>query len=95
MRRRKHKAFEKGEVSPHEAAERVLEGSSQPVSTESSRLDLEEDDPERSEIEKTMEDYFSQTDVQGQGGVPKEPPDTNPMPLQDLRKKKGPPAHNI
>ena len=34
MRGRKRKAFEKQPVAPHEAAERVIEAASQPVSTE-------------------------------------------------------------
>jgi len=32
--RRKRKAFEKKHLAPHEAAERVIEASSQPVSTQ-------------------------------------------------------------
>ena len=95
MRRRKTKAFEKEEVPPHEAAERVLRGSSQPVSTESRAIDADQEAPEESGLEKTMEDYYSQTDVESQGGVPLEPPDTNPMPLHSLKKAKGPPKHNM
>src|SRR5215831_5624037 len=99
---RKRKAFEKKSVPPHEAAERVIEASSQPVSTEApqQRPDramraINEDVPEASEFENTMKDYYAQTDVEGQGGVPKEPPDTNPMPLQHLEKPKRPPQHNM
>ena len=83
--RRKRKAFEKKPVPPHEAAERVIEASSQPVSTEApdqvpdrAMRAIDEDVPEVSEFEKTMKDYYAQTDVESQGGVPKEPPDTPP-----------------
>jgi hypothetical protein len=95
MRSRKFKAFEKEEIPPHEAAERRLEGSSQPVSTEASGVDFDEDRSEETAVEKTMEDYYSKTDVEGQGGIPSSPPDHDPMPLQDLRKPKGPPKHNM
>ena len=100
--RRKRKAFEKKTVPPHEAAERVIEASSQPVSTEApdqvpdrAMRAIDEDVPEVSEFEKTMKDYYAQTDVESQGGVPKEPPDTNPMPLQHPQKPKRPPQHNM
>ena len=100
--RRKRKAFEKKPVPPHEAAERVIEASSQPVSTEApdqvpdrAMRAIDEDVPEVSEFEKTMKDYYAQTDVESQGGVPKEPPVTNPMPLQHPQKPKRPPQHNM
>ena len=102
MRGRKHKAFEKKTVSPHEAAERVIEASSQPTSTEApdqtpdrTMKAIDEDTPETSEFEQTMKDYYAQTDVEGQGGVPKTPPDTNPLPLQHAEKPKRPPRHNM
>lgn len=102
MRRKKQKPFEKEEVRPHEAAERVIEASNQPVSTEAPDLKpdrsmraIDEDSPENSEFERTMKDYYAQTDVEGQGGVPKEPPDTDPMPLQHLERPKHPPRHNM
>jgi hypothetical protein len=94
MRNRKHNTAEKDE-KPHKAAERVLAGLSQPVSTKAGKLDIDPDDPEESSLEKTMEDYYAKKDVEGQGGVPAEPPETDPMPLQDLRKPKGPPKHNM
>jgi len=72
---RKSKAFEKKPVPPHEAAERVIEASNQPVSTEApdqlpdrSMKAIDEDTPESSEFEKTMKDYYAQTDTEGQGG---------------------------
>jgi hypothetical protein len=99
---RKRRAFEKKPVSPHELAERVIEASSQPVSTEApdqvpDRMmrAIDEDTPERSEFEQTMKDYYAQTDVEGQGGVPRTPPETDPMPLQHLEKPKHPPRHNM
>lgn len=103
MPRRKKKAFEKEPVPPHEAAERVMEAASQPVSTEApaQRPDtamraINERAPENSEFERTMKDYYAQTDVESQGGVPKEPPDTDPMPLQHLADRpKQPPRHNM
>ena len=100
--RRKHKAFEKKPLAPHEAAERVLEAASQPVSTEAPdqipdhrMKSINEEAPERSEFEQTMKDYYAQTDAEGQGAVPKSPPDTDPMPLQHLEKPKHPPQHNM
>ena len=102
MRPKKRRAFEKEAVAPHEAAERVIEASNQPVSTEApdQKLDrtmraITENAPEKSEFEQTMKDYYAQTDVEGQGGVPKEPPDNNPMPLQHLERPKHPPRHNM
>jgi hypothetical protein len=102
MRGRKHKPFEKKPVSPHEAAERVIEASSQPTSTEApdqmpdrTMKAIDENAPERSEFEQTMKDYYAQTDAEEQGGVPKEPPDQNPMPLQHLERPKHPPRHNM
>ena len=99
---RKRKAFEKKPVPPHLAAERVIEASSQPVSTEApdqipdrAMKAIDEDMPENSDFERTMKDYYAQSDVEGQGGVPKTPPDTDPMPLQHLEKPKHPPRHNM
>src|SRR5207253_8269139 len=99
---RKRKAFEKNPVPPHEAAERVIEASSQPVSTEApdqvpdrTMKAIDEDTPERGDFEQTMKDYYAQTDVEGQGGIPKTPPDTDPMPLQHAEKPKRPPRHNM
>jgi hypothetical protein len=100
---RKRKAFEKRPVPPHEAAERVLEAASQPVSTEApdqapdrAMKAMDERAPEKSLFERTIKDYYAQTDVEGQGGLPKEPPDTDPMPLQHLEEKpKHPPRHNM
>jgi len=89
----KRKAFEKQPVSPHEAAERVIEASNQPVSTEAP--DQMPDRGMSGELEQTMRDYYAQTDAEGQGGVPKEPPDSDPMPLQHLEKPKHPPRHNM
>jgi hypothetical protein len=98
----KRKAFEKKPVRPHEAAERVIEASSQPVSTEApdqkpdrTMKAIDEDTPESGEFERTMKDYYARTDVEEQGGVPTEPPDTDPMPLQHLEKPKRPPRHNM
>ena len=100
--RKRRKAFEKTPVPPHEAAERVIEASNQPISTEApdqvpdrTMKAIDEDTPETSEFEQTMKDYYAQTDVEGQGGVPKTPPDTNPLPLQHAEKPKGPPRHNM
>jgi len=100
--RRKHKAFEKQPLAPHEAAERRLEAASQPVSTEApdqtpdhKMRSIDEEAPEGNEFEQTMKDYYAQTDVEGQGGVPKEPPDRDPMPLQHIEKPKQPPRHNM
>jgi hypothetical protein len=96
----KRKAFEKKSVSPHEAAERILEAASQPVSTEApdqvrSMRAVDESTPETSDLEKTMKDYYAQSDVEGQGGVPKVPPYSDPMPLQHIEKPKHPPQHNM
>jgi hypothetical protein len=100
--RRRRKSFEKKHLQPHEAAERVLEAASQPVSTEApdqtpdrTMRAIDEDVPERSEFERTMKDYYAQTDVEGQGGIPKTPPETDPMPLQHLERPKHPPRHNM
>src|SRR5881396_1032849 len=110
MRRRKRKAFEKKPIPPHERAERVLEAASQPVSTEApaqtpdvTMKAIDEETPEKSDFEQSVKDYYGQTDVEGQGGVPnltqcgswaKEPPDTDPMPLQHLEARPTrPPAH--
>jgi hypothetical protein len=99
---RKRKTFTKKPISPHELAERVIEASNQPVSTEApdqtpdrTMRAIDEDTPERSEFEQTMKDYYAQTDVEGQGGVPRTPPETDPMPLQHLEKPKHPPRHNM
>ena len=56
---------------------------------------IDERAPESGEFEQTMKDYYAQTDVEGQGGIPKEPPDRDPMPLQHLEKPKHPPRHNM
>src|SRR5215467_143635 len=100
--RGKRKAFEKETVKPHEAAERVIEAASQPVSTEApdqapdrAMKAIDEATPEASDFEQTMKDYYAQTDVESQGGMPKSPPDTNPMPLQHIQKPKRPPQHNM
>jgi hypothetical protein len=101
--RRKHKAFEKKPLLPHEVAERVMEAASQPVSTEApdqmpdrKMRGIDEMMPETSEFEQTMKDYYARTDVEGQGGVPKVPPEQDPMPLQHLENKpKHPPRHNM
>ena len=100
---RKRKILKKKPILPHEAAERVMEASSQPVSTEApdqtpdrTMRAIDENTPETSEFEKTMQDYYARTDVEGQGGVPSEPPDTDPMPLQHLDERpKHPPRHNM
>jgi hypothetical protein len=80
-----------------------MEASSQPVSTEApdqtpdrTMRAIDENTPEASEFEKTMQDYYARTDVESQGGVPIEPPDTDPMPLQHLDERpKHPPRHNM
>src|SRR5436309_3247643 len=103
MRRRKRKAFEKKPIPPHVRAKRVLEAASQPVSTEApaqtpdvTMKAIDEETPEKSDFEQSVKDYYGQTDVEGQGGVPKEPPDTDPMPLQHLEERpKRPLAHNM
>ena len=102
MRGRKHKAFEKQPVAPHEAAERVIEAASQPVSTEAPdqipdrrMKGIDEGTPESGEFEQTVKDYYAQTDVESQGGIPKEPPDRDPMPLQHLERPRHPPRHNM
>jgi len=99
---RKRKGVEKKPLLPHEAAERILEAASQPVSTEAPdqlpdrrMKGIDEGTPETSEFEQTMKDYYAQTDVEGQGGIPKIPPEDDPMPLQHLEKPKHPPAHNM
>ena len=99
---RKRKAFEKKPLAPHEKAERILEAANQPVSTEAPdqlpdrrMRGIDERSPETSEFERTIKDYYAQTDVEGQGGIPKEPPDDDPMPLQHLDKPRHPPAHNM
>jgi hypothetical protein len=51
--------------------------------------------PNEGAIERTMEEYQGETDMEGQGGEPKEPPDTNPLPVQNPRKPKAPPKHNM
>jgi hypothetical protein len=98
----RRKAFDKKKIKPHEEAERVLEAASQPVSTEApdqtpdrTMRAIDEDTPERSEFERTMKDYYARTDVEGQGGVPRTPPETDPMPLQHIEKPKHPPRHNM
>ena len=92
----------KRKVPSYKAAERVIEASSQPVSFQApdQRPDrtmkaVDEEKPETSEFEQTIKDYYAQTDVEGQGGVPKEPPDTNPLPVQHAEKPKHPPRHNM
>ena len=99
---RRHKAFEKKPLKPHEDAERILEAASQPVSTaapdqtpDRAMRAIDEDMPERSDFERTMKDYYALTDVEGQGGVPRTPPETDPMPLQHIEKPKHPPRHNM
>jgi hypothetical protein len=99
---RKRKAFEKKPILPHEAAERVIEASNQPVSTEApdqvpdrTMKAIDEDTPEASEFERTMKEYYAETDVESQGGVPKTPPDSDPMPRQHLEQPKHPPRHNM
>src|SRR5262245_13427341 len=100
---RRPKAFEKKRVLPHEAAERVMKASSQPVSTEApdqtpdrTMRAIDEEMPESDDLERTMKDYYAQTDAESQGGVPKELPDTDPMPLQHLDEKPmHPPRHNM
>jgi hypothetical protein len=82
-------------LKAHESAENVMEGSSQPVSTEWHRLQTDEGNPEENGIEHTMEEYYGKTDVEHQGGAPTSPPDSDPMPHQDLHKPKGPPKHNF
>ena len=98
----RRKAFAKKHIKPHEQAERILEAASQPVSTEApdqtpdrTMRAIDEDTPERSEFERTFKDYYAQTDVEGQGGVPRTPPETDPMPLQHIEKPKHPPRHNM
>jgi len=98
----RRKAFDKKKIKPHQEAERVLEAASQPVSTEApdqtpdrTMRAIDEDTPERSEFERTMKDYYAQTDVEGQGGIPRTPPETDPMPLQHIEKPKHPPRHNM
>ncbi|HYR43689.1 MAG TPA: hypothetical protein VER98_11735 [Terriglobia bacterium] len=102
MHGRKHKAFEKKPVPAYKAAERVIEASSQPTSTKApdqmpDRMmkAFDEDMPETSQFEQTMKDYYAQTDAEGQGAVPKDPPDNDPMPLQHLEKPRHPPRHNM
>jgi hypothetical protein len=99
---RRHKAFEKKPLKPHEEAERILAAASQPVSTQApdqtpdrTMRAIDEDMPERSDFERTIKDYYAQTDVEGQGGVPRIPPETDPMPLQHIEKPKHPPRHNM
>ena len=99
---RKRKAFEKKTIPPHEAAERILDAASQPVSTEAPDQTpdrimraIDEDIPERSDFERTIKDYYAQTDAEEQGSVPKTPPDTDPMPLQHLERPKHPPRHTM
>jgi hypothetical protein len=80
-----------------------MEASSQPVSEEAPDQSpdrvmraIDEDVPERSEFERTVRDYYAQSDVEAQGGIPREPPDTDPMPLQHLEERpKHPPRHNM
>ena len=66
MRGRKHKAFEKKPVPPYVAAERVIEASSQPTSTEApdqtpdrTMKAIDEDMPEKSEVEQTVKEIQS------------------------------------
>ena len=99
---RRHKVSDKKHIKPHKKAERILEAASQPVSTQApdqtpdrSMRAIDEDTPERSEFERTIKDYYAQTDVEGQGGVPRTPPETDPMPLQHIEKPKHPPRHNM
>ncbi|HEY2380448.1 MAG TPA: hypothetical protein VGK48_04630 [Terriglobia bacterium] len=99
---RRRKAFKNKPVPPHEAAERILEAASQPVSTEAPDQTpdrmmraIDEDSPERSDFERTMKDYYAQTDAEEQGGVPRTPPETDPLPLQGLERPKHPPRHNM
>jgi hypothetical protein len=98
----RRKGFDKKKIKPHEEAERILEAASQPVSTEApdqtpdrTMRAIDEDTPERSEFERTIKDYYAQTDVEGQGGVPRTLPETDPMPLQHIEKPKHPPRHNM
>jgi hypothetical protein len=100
---RKPKAVEKKSVPSHKAAERVIAAAQQPVSTEApdqkpdtTMRAMTEGVPENSEFEQTMKDYYGRSDAEGQGGIPTEPPDTDPMPLQHLEDRpKRPPRHNM
>ena len=99
---RKRKAFEKEPAPPHVDAERIIEASRQPVSTEApihtpdrAMRAVDESNPESGDIEKTMKDYYDRGDDEAQGGVPHEPPDRNPLPLQHPEKPKRPPQHNM
>jgi hypothetical protein len=91
---RKRKAFDKRPVAPHEAAEHVIEASSQPVSTEAPDQ-MPDRTLESSQLERTMKDYYDRSDDESQGAVPIEPPDHNPLPLQHAEKPKRPPTHNM
>jgi len=88
--RRKRKAFEKKPLAPHEEAERVIEASSQPVSTEApaqlpdrTAKGIDEAAPEKGELEQTMKDYYAQTDAEAQcysEGTSRSRPDTAATP---------------
>ena|SRR6266850_1741081 len=101
----KQKDFDTRPHTPKNAAERVIAAASQPRSTEADErpeiinidsVIVDESNPVNGEVEQTMKDYYAQTDEEEQGGIPKEPPDTDPMPLQHLEEKpRQPPKHNM
>ena len=110
MRGRKQSKQKDFDPRPHtatKAAERVIASASQPRSTEADERpetinidsvieSVNESNPVNTEIEQTMKDYYAQTDLEEQGGIPKEPPETDPMPLQHLDEKpRQPPKHNM
>src|SRR5687767_14966409 len=47
------------------------------------------------EGEQTSKDYWGRGSQESDGAIPSEPPDTDPLRLQPVRKPKGPPQHNM
>jgi hypothetical protein len=47
------------------------------------------------ELEQTSQDFWGRSGEQTDGGIPADPPDTDPLELQKPEKPTGPPEHNM
>jgi hypothetical protein len=59
------------------------------------RENEEEDRANAEELEQTSQDFWGRSELQAEGAVPSEPPDTDPLEFQRLKKPTGPPAYNM
>lgn len=59
------------------------------------REKVREDNSNVEALEQVSQDFWGRSGEQTDGGIPIEPPDTDPLVLQPPRKPKGPPAHNM